>query len=111
VSNTAAFNSSAGEDSVMSYTTTINSADNLCQWVRDAVPGQVCLYHSGMLMSDRDHTRWETRPEAKRLHFLALLALRYQNDGLVYLVQRRRDDDSYDYIAMRSDKVAVALAA
>jgi hypothetical protein len=69
-------------------------------WVKTAKPGQVCLYHTGMLANDRV----ENNLASLRVHSLASVATDSAKKGLVNLVQRRLGAENYEYLAVRTAK-------
>lgn len=67
-------------------------------WLDFAEPGERYVYHYGYLARDRD---WANSDGRTAIRQLANLAMGAAQTGLVHLVQRRLDDNYYEYIAER----------
>jgi len=90
----------------------IKTVEDLERFVSTAAPGETCIYHTGVLANDREHkdNSGITRGD-RRLNLLAKFALRWEKEGVLYLLQRRIGVDKYDYIAVRASRPAMAAAA
>lgn len=75
-------------------------------WVKTANPGEVCLYHTGLLMADRIDGL-----EALKVNDIANCTNRSWRDGFVDLVQQKPPDGKYQYLAVRSSKPTASQAA
>jgi ribosomal protein L2 len=93
----------------MSIEPTIDTSDELIDFVGRAQPGDVCVYHRGHLaydaslegaQHDGDHRSCLTK--------LSGIAYALYRNGRVLLVQRR-DGEEFAYLAVRSSR-SVALA-
>ena len=78
----------------------IGTTDELTRWLAAAEPGAEATYHTGRTGSLSD-------AQAAGPNYLSRLAreMRHcQERGLVYLVQRKRDRGTYDWLAFRSSR-------
>lgn len=75
--------------------------NEFCDRVTDAVPGEVIVYHVGMLAADRC-LKVSTLPECRRIELNAVAnrALKLANDGEVHLVQHRIGPERFAYLAI-----------
>lgn len=69
------------------------TADEFQSRVRAAKPGEKIVYHRGLLMHQRQHN--------KTLRELGVVTFAAWTDGLVHLLQRRVNEFSCEYIAVR----------
>lgn len=72
-------------------------------WVQKSRKGEKAVYYDGFLMMDRQRYLShgglpENQPEKLKV---AKLAWKLYNDGMVTLVQKKKDSYSYDYIAIK----------
>ena len=81
----------------------------LCQWIANAQAGQSLQYHEGLLMRDRAKPGSALpAKECKRLDAVASTAWGACDLGLVHLFSRKVAEYRYQYLAMRSRRVATA---
>lgn len=86
--------------------TIVSSTAELEHFVDKAKPGDVCEYHSGFLMKDRD-TDFGGDANVDRLAtFAYALSTATGCQGLVFLFQKRVGDGRYQYLAARTAKRA-----
>ncbi len=72
-------------------------------WLRAAHPGSRITYHRGHLCVDRQQKHHAPHDPARdELNRLADRAMRASEQGLVHLVQQRRGDADYSYLAIRT---------
>lgn len=75
-------------------------------WLRQSRPGERFVYHTGHLASDREEVRlipglgW-ARVYFEPMHTVATTAWIAYERGLVSLVQKKRPDGRFDYIAFK----------
>ena len=79
----------------------VRSANDLCDRLADAMPGEIIPYYVGMLAADRAPTSL-TLSEAQRIELNALAdRMRQLADGCrVHLVQRRLGPERFAYLAI-----------
>ena len=71
---------------------------DLCAWVGAASPGDHLVYHRGLLAFDvGPHSDVLTLAERQQLRLVAARAWKLDQNGLVYLVQRRESEGVYSY--------------
>jgi hypothetical protein len=81
----------------------------LCQWIANAQAGQSIQYHEGLLMRDRAKPGSAlAAKECKRLDAVASTAWGACDLGLVHLFARKLGEYRYQYLAMRSRRIATA---
>ena len=74
-------------------------------WVALAKPGDHVIYHRGFLSLDLSDLASHLSSAARRqLQDLAVAALKAAEQGLVHLVQHRRGDGDFAYIAVARPK-------
>ncbi len=77
------------------------------EWLEQAAPGTSCIYHTGLLMFDRSpeatSSPWSTEQRAD-IDALASMVVVSAESRLAKLFQRRRGENDYDYIAVRTTK-------
>ena len=73
--------------------------ETIATWAREANIGEQATYAVGYVGPDRGVIESGTPPSA--LHDAADRAMRLQREGLVYLVQRRRARNLYEYFMVR----------
>jgi hypothetical protein len=79
----------------------VRSEADLCAWLGQAVPGEIRRYHRGALALDLNLHSGRLSDQARReLAKTAMRALWASERGLVHLLQRRREVDDYDYLAV-----------
>ena len=83
---------------------TINDPVEFSAWLGKSKPGDKVKYYDGLLMKDRQHFFATTAFTDKIPDTLATARSAWTafTDGLVYLVQKRRDAFEYDYIAVKA---------
>lgn len=81
--------------------TTVRTQNELSDWWHSVIPGDVAVYHRGLLMFDRDQAASKMLPH-DRLEMIetANLAWRMYEAGQVTLVQRRAGGDM-EYLAIK----------
>lgn len=67
-------------------------------WMFSAAAGERCLYHSGQMLADQDG-----RPDLKHLGRYVVLMT---DLGAVRIIQKRADENLYQYFASRTDMPA-----
>lgn len=81
----------------------VNTEDGMFAWLSKAKKGERVVYFDGFLMRERQKFLMEHKhvnyPQKIRT---AMLAWRLYLDGLVVLVQHKRDEGEYEYIAVRA---------
>jgi hypothetical protein len=83
--------------------TTPPTAEDFCDWLHNAMPGQCFEYHQGLLACDREAEMNKPRTEDQlRIDLLAICVLSYAAHRMVHLLQRRLDDQRCSYLAVRS---------
>lgn len=77
----------------------------LCAWLGAAMPGDIIIYHRGMLALDLCKQRKQL-PENQRVRLarVASRAWRLAEAGLLHLVQRRRGPEDFEYLAVARPK-------
>ena len=81
----------------------------LCQWIAEAQAGQSIQYYEGLLLRDRAKPASALPAKAcKRLDAVAGTAWGACDLGLVHLFSRKVAEYRYQYLAMRSRRVATA---
>ncbi len=76
-------------------------ANAFAAWVLYGRPGDVCAYHHGLLVVDRDPTVSRlSAPARQALTAVADLALAFAEAGRVLLVQERLGSGVYRYLAV-----------
>ena len=81
----------------------------LCHWIANAQAGQSIQYHEGLLLRDRSKPGSALPAKAcKRLDAVASTAWSACDLGLVHLFSRKIEEYHYQYLAMRSRRVATA---
>ncbi|MDG4574452.1 MAG: hypothetical protein P9C36_02610 [Defluviicoccus sp.] len=79
----------------------LTPADAFAAWVLYGRPGDVCVYHHGLLVVDRDPVVSRLSATARQaLAAVADLALAFAEAGRVLLVQERLGDRVYRYLAV-----------
>lgn len=85
--------------------------ENFYKWLRQARPGDVCIYHTGLLMFDRYEPQWDSggagRPSfalRRNVEDMRLAVLTAARLGDVLLTQRRLSPGHYEYLATRTGK-------
>lgn len=81
----------------------VDSEQALSYWMGRAKKGEKVIYYDGLLMMDRQRFFANgglvgNEPEKIRA---ANFAWRLYSDGLINLVQKKKDQYSYDYIAIK----------
>lgn len=81
----------------------IDTELSLEYWAKKARSGEKAVYYDGFLLMDRqlhfmNGGMAETQPEKLKV---AKLAWKLYADGTLSLVQKKKDDFSYDYIAIK----------
>lgn len=82
----------------------ILTEDGFLRWLKKARRGERVLYYDGFLMMDRElffknGGLADKQPDNMKTAKMAWLSYL---DGLVFLVQRKRDICSYEYIAVKA---------
>jgi hypothetical protein len=77
------------------------AADRVQRWVLNSPRGTSEIYHEGFLLDDRE-TDLEADGVAKAL-------MRFSDQGLIHLTQKRLGDAHYEYRATRSSVVPPKL--
>lgn len=82
----------------------VDNEQALLHWVSKAKKGEKAVYYDGLLMMDRNRYFQNGgmvggEPEKIRA---ANFAWRLYTEGLVTLVQKKKDQYSYDYIAVKA---------
>lgn len=74
----------------------------LCDWMREAEPGERLEYHRGFLARDVDTAKPQRLPEPMRLSLMRLAArARWgAENGVLHLVQHRHAANDYSYVAI-----------
>lgn len=80
----------------------VDNEDRFAYWLMNAKRGSRVMYFDGFLMLERQKHIMQNNgepfpPKIKT----ALLAWRAYLEGLVVLVQRKKDEGEYEYIAIR----------
>lgn len=88
----------------------------LCDWMREAEPGERLEYHRGFLARDVDTAKPQRLPEPMRVALLRLAerARWGAEHGAVHLVQQRHAANDYSYVAIarpRGPRVRDMLAS
>lgn len=81
----------------------VDSEHALSYWLSKAKKGERVIYYDGLLMMDRQKffsNGGLTGNEPDKIR-AANFAWRLYTDGLVNLVQKKKDQYSYDYIAIK----------
>lgn len=68
-------------------------------------PGESVVYHEGYLVRDRGEPKKRTDAQ-QAVHDTATIAMRLYEQGSVNLVQRRRGEFWYEYVAVRTSRVS-----
>lgn len=81
----------------------IDTELSLEYWAKKARSGEKAIYYDGFLMMDRQlyfmsSGGSENQPEKLKI---ARLAWRLYNDGILNLMQKKKDNFSYEYIAIK----------
>lgn len=77
----------------------------LCAWIGQAMPGEKLEYHRGFLSIDANPLCQAIDPaNRRRIDGLARAAYRACDAGLIHLVQHRRGDGDFAYIAVTRPK-------
>lgn len=81
----------------------VDTEQSLAYWASKAKKGDMVVYYDGFLMMDRQRYFMnggfeDSQPEALKA---AKLAWRMYNDGVLTLVQRKKEPFSYEYIAVK----------
>lgn len=81
----------------------IDTELSLEYWAKKARSGEKAIYYDGFLMLDRQlyfmsSGGLESQPEKLKV---ARLAWRLYTDGVLNLIQKKKDDFSYEYIAIK----------
>lgn len=81
----------------------IETEQSLLHWAKKAKKGEKALYYNGLLMMDRQRYFMngglaENQPERLKA---AKFAWHLYMDGIVTLVQKKKDAYKYDYIAVK----------
>jgi hypothetical protein len=80
----------------------VNTEDGFYQWLKRAKTGEKVVYFDGFLMLERQkHLLNNAGVEFPQKIKTAMFAWRTYLEGLVELVQRKRDEGEYEYIAVR----------
>lgn len=82
----------------------VDSEQALVHWVGKAKKGEKAVYYDGLLMMDRSryfHNGGMVGGEPEKIR-TANFAWRLYTEGLVTLVQKKKDQYSYDYIAVKA---------
>ena len=75
--------------------------ETVATWAREAHFGERATYAVGYVGPDRGDTTVPRFAGDSTLHDAALCAMRLQREGRVYLVQRRRARNLYEYLMIR----------
>ena len=79
----------------------LTPADAFAAWALYGRPGDVCVYHHGLLVVDRDPVVSRlSAPARQALATVADLALAFADAGRVLLVQERLSSAVYRYLAV-----------
>ena len=79
----------------------LTPADAFAAWVLYGRPGDICVYHHGLLVVDRDPTVSKlSAPARQALAAVADLALAFAEAGRVLLVQEHLAKGVYRYLAV-----------
>ncbi|MDG4602543.1 MAG: hypothetical protein P9C48_10035 [Defluviicoccus sp.] len=83
----------------------LTPADAFAAWALHGRPGDVCVYHHGLLVVDRDPVVSKlSLPARQALAAVADLALAFAEAGRVLLVQERLSNGVYRYLAVIASK-------
>ncbi len=83
----------------------LTPADAFAAWALYGRPGDVCVYHHGLLVVDRDPVVSKlSLPARQALAAVADLALAFAEAGRVLLVQERLSNGVYRYLAVIASK-------
>jgi len=81
----------------------VNTEDGLYSWLKKAKKGEKIVYFDGFLMLERQrHLLNNAGVEFPQKIRTGMLAWRFYLEGLVELVQRKRDEGKYEYIAVKA---------
>jgi len=75
--------------------------ETVATWAREAHVGERATYAVGYVGPDRGDTTVRNFAGDPTLHNVARCAMRLQREGRVYLVQRRRARNLYEYLMIR----------
>ncbi len=84
------------------------AVDNFYQWLKVAKAGDVCIYHTGLLMADRMKRQWSDNGTLqghkldRTLEDLRKAVLTAAAHKDVLLTQRKISDGLYEYLATRT---------
>jgi len=84
----------------------VSTAVDLELFIKAAKPGEACIYHIGYLVKDRDYQFNSGSSMSTLVDQIGSTAWVMEEEGAVYLFQRRLDNDVYEYLAVRSEKLA-----
>lgn len=81
----------------------VDTEDNFDYWLAKAKKGDKVVYFDGFLMLERQRLIMNgfTRDQFPQKIKAAIAAWRAYLEGLVVLVQHKRDEGEYEYIAVR----------
>lgn len=81
----------------------VDSEQSLVFWLNDAKKGEEAVYYNGLLMMDRERyfSNGGTLDKLPQKLKAANLAWQLYTNGVVNLVQKKREQYTYDYIAIK----------
>lgn len=81
-----------------------NRVDRFREWLDHAAAGQVYVYHTGRLDTDRGTCLGDVWISAGDIDQLGDMAYEAFVGGKVHLFQRKLHDNEYEYIAMKRSR-------
>jgi hypothetical protein len=80
----------------------VDDESQFVAWLSKSSPGEICTYHYGILMRDRQTAPHGTMRKGTQLDNLANAVMAAADGGAVKLVQRRIDEGMCQYLAVKN---------